>query len=210
MTKWAIELYEEQDDRASNHLLRKFFILKDEVANAPYPADVLPPGYEYGDTVWLDWSEEISVTHSQIPDWPFSRKVEGANPDDISSGSQYNDHIYLRLAETYLLKAEAEYLLGRPADAATTINIVRNRSNASDVSAGDINIDFILDERSRELVMEEHRRWTLLRTGKWFERVSLHNLNGGQLISLRDTIFPIPQVVIDANMTNPMSQNPGW
>lgn len=210
MTKWAIELYEDQDDRATNHLLRKFYILKDEVAQAPYPADVLPPGYEYGDTIWLDWSEEISVTHTQIPNWPFSRKVEGANPDDISGSGQYNDHIYLRLAETYLLKAEAEYLLGRAADAASTINIVRSRSNASDVSAGDINIDFILDERSRELVMEEHRRWTLLRTGKWFERVSLHNLNGGQLISLRDTIFPIPQVVIDANLSNPMSQNPGW
>jgi hypothetical protein len=78
------------------------------------------------------------------------------------------------------------------------------------VNEADINIDFILDERSRELVFEEHRRWTLLRTGKWLERVRKYNKNGGQLITERDTVFPLPQVVIDANLTRPMQQNPGW
>ncbi len=210
MTKWAIDLYEPQDDRASNHVIRKFYILKDEVAQAPYPADVLPSGYAYGDTIWLNWDNDLSVTNNNIRNWPFCRKVEGTNPDDVSGSYQYNDVVYLRLAETYLLKAEAEFLLGNSADAASTINIVRRRSNASDVSAGDIDIDFILDERSRELVLEEHRRWTLLRTGKLLERVALHNLNGGQLISDRDILFPIPQEVIDANISVQMSQNPGW
>lgn len=210
LTKWAVDYYETQDDRGSNYALRKYFILNDAMANAPYPADRLPAGYQYGDTIWLRWSQDISLTRAQVPDWPFIRKVEGANPNDVGGGDQYNDVIYLRLAETYFILAEAQYKLGRLSDAANTINIIRRRANASDISPSQINIDFILDERSRELVLEEHRRWTLLRTGKWLERVNKYNKNGGQFISGRDTLFPIPQVVIDANLTKPMSQNPGW
>jgi len=210
LTKWAIDLYEPKDDRASNYAIRKFFILNDAAANAPYAADKLPAGYNYGDTIWFPSDEDISVTHSQVMNWPWSRKADGGNPDDLSADERYNNIIYLRLGETYLLKAEAQYLLGDLQGAANTINIIRRRSNASDVSAGEINIDFILDERSRELVFEEHRRWTLLRTGKWLERVRKYNKNGGQLVTARDTIFPLPQTVIDANLTKPMSQNPGW
>lgn len=71
-------------------------------------------------------------------------------------------------------------------------------------------MDFILDERSRELITEEHRRYTLLRTGKWLERVKAHNFRGGQTATARDTLYPIPQIVIDANLTKPMPQNPGF
>lgn len=210
LTKWAIDYYEPQDDRGSNYALRKFFILKNATENAPYPADRLPPGYNYGDTIWMNWNEDISVTKSQIPDWPFIRKVEGTDPNNVGGSNQYNDVIYLRLAETYFILAEAQLLLGRANDAANTLNVIRRRSNASEVTPSEIDIDFILDERSRELVLEEHRRWTLLRTGKWLERVKKYNKNGGHLISERDVLFPIPQIVIDANLTNEMSQNPGW
>jgi hypothetical protein len=55
-----------------------------------------------------------------------------------------------------------------------------------------------------------HRRYTLLRTHKWVERTSLHNHFGGELITERDTLFPIPQTVIDANLTAPFPQNPGF
>jgi starch-binding outer membrane protein, SusD/RagB family len=205
------ELFEPQDDRFSQYSVRTFFILKDAEANAPYAADRLPPGYNYGDTLWVDWTEDLSPTNLVNVNRPFLRKMEGAyaeNPDD--AGDQYNDEPYLRLAETYMLKAEAEYLLGRPEDAAETLNVIRRRSNASEISADVVNIDFILDERARELTMEEHRRWTLIRTGKWIERTRAHNKNGGQFITERDLLFPIPQAVIDANLTGIMSQNPGF
>jgi len=122
----------------------------------------------------------------------------------------FEDYIEVRLADTYLLKAEAEFKLGRPADAAQTINVIRRRSNASDITSADINMDFILDERSRELFIEEDRRHTLLRTGKWYERTKAYNHFGGENIALRDTLFPIPQIVIDANLTKTMTQNPGF
>lgn len=208
MTKWALDLYEPQDDRGSEYAIRKYFVLKDAAGNAPYPADNLPPGMSYGDTIHLRWDEDLIAGKVFRADWPFSRKFDGgANPNNLAGGTSYNDLIIMRLAETYLLKAEAQYLLTDAAGAAETINVLRRRANASEVEAGDIDIDFILDERSRELVLEEDRRWTLLRTRKWLERTKLYNKNGGQLIVARDTIFPIPQAVIDANLTVPMRQN---
>ena len=95
-------------------------------------------------------------------------------------------------------------------DAAEVINKLRRRANASEISAGDVTLDFILDERSRELFSEEHRRYTLLRTGKWFERTKLHNKVASPNIVERDKLFPIPQRVIDANLTKEMEQNPDY
>ncbi|HLN53644.1 MAG TPA: RagB/SusD family nutrient uptake outer membrane protein [Lentimicrobium sp.] len=209
-TKFAIDLYEKQDDRGSNYAMRKYFILKDAAGNAPYPADKLPPTYHYGDTIWLRWTNDLTPATWQRTDWPYSRKVEGTNPDNVTQSPNFDDYIALRLADTYLLKAEAQFKLGLLADAAATINVIRNRSHASLVTSANINLDFILDERSRELFLEEQRRYTLLRTGKWYERTKAHNHFGGENITLKDTLFPIPQSVIDANITKPMTQNPGF
>lgn len=210
LTKWALESYEPQDHRNSEFAIRRFYVLNDEVANAPYPADIPPDGYHFGDTIWLDWTDDITSTNLARMNWPFSRKVEGTNPNNVAAEEQWNDHVYLRLADTYLLKAEAQFLLGDLTGAAETINVVRRRANASEISSDQVDIDFILDERSRELVLEEHRRFTLLRTGKWFERTRKYNKNGGQHITLRDTLFPIPQSVIDVNLTYKMRQNSGF
>jgi len=209
-TKWALDNYEPEDDRFSYHAIRKFYVLGDAVANSPYPADKLPAGYNYGDTIWTKWNPDITYTTRARFDWPFSRKAEGVDPANMNEPYMNTDQVYLRLADTYLLKAEAEYKLGRPQDAANTLNIIRSRSNASEITAAQVNIDFILDERSRELFFEEHRRWTLLRTHKYLERTMAHNMNGGQNLSPRDTLYPIPQSVIDANLTKPMPQNPGF
>ncbi len=209
LTKWAIDNYEEGDDRASNYAIRKFFILKTAEENAGAGADVLPNGYQYGDTVWMDWSEDITADAKNRRDWPYSRKWESAYESFVDDAFQYNDLIYLRLAETYLLKAEAQLALNDPGAAAITLNILRERSNATPITGADVDIDFILDERSRELLAEEQRRITLLRTGKWLERTRAYNNNGGETVRDIDVLFAIPQDVIDANLTSPMENNPG-
>lgn len=209
-TKFAMDLYEPEDDRGSYHIIRKFFVLKDAAQNAPAAADRLPPGYAYGDTIWMKWDKDIVYEKVPYRNWPYSRKFDSADPVNPSGATSNKDQPYLRLAETYLIKAEAQLKLNQPGPAAETINILRQRANASLISAGDVTLDFILDERSRELIFEEHRRYTLLRTNKWIERTRLYNKNGGQRITGRDTIFPIPQIVIDANLTSSMPQNPGW
>jgi len=210
LTKWAIENFDEQDDRGSDFAIRKYFVLKDAAANAPAPADNLPPGFSYGDTIFLDFQEDISASNRSVVNWPWCRKVDWADPVDIGGSPTFKDFLYIRLGETYLLKAEAELLLGQVAAAAETINVLRRRANANEITGADVDIDFILDERARELMTEEHRRYTLLRTGKWLERTKMHNKNGGQLIAERDQLFPIPQVVVDANLRQDMRQNPGY
>ncbi len=210
LTKWAIENYEPEDDRGSHFAIRKFFVLKNAVDNSPAPADRLPAGFAYGDTLFLSSASDISATSRGRVNWPWSRKIDSGDPANLAASSSFKDIIYMRLAETYLLKAEAQFRLGDNPGAAQTINVLRARANASLIDASDISIDFILDERSRELVLEEHRRYTLLRTDRWLERTQLYNKNGGQLVTEKDKLFPIPQVVIDANLTTPMQQNPGY
>ncbi|GEO03726.1 membrane protein [Adhaeribacter aerolatus] len=210
VTKWFVDSFEPQDDRAANYILRKYFILNNAAANAPYAADILPSGYSYGDTLWTNWSKPISATHNSLPDWPYSRKGEGSDPQNLAADFSWHDLIYLRLADTYLLKAEAQFKMGNAAAAATTLNIIRQRSKAKPITGADVTIDFILDERSRELITEEDRRYTLLRTNKWLERTKKYNFFGGEMVAERDVLFPIPQDVIDSNLAKKMTQNPGW
>jgi hypothetical protein len=84
--------------------------------------------------------------------------------NNLGDNKSYDCEWYMiRIAETYLLKAEAQLALNDKAGAAETINVLRARAGANLVSASDINIDFILDERTRELFGEEHRVITLNR-----------------------------------------------
>ncbi len=208
MNKFAIDLYAPNDDRGSEYAIRKYYILQDATQNAPSPADILPRGYKYGDKIQLKWDKDITSTDNRKLDWPHPRKWDSANGVDVQDPRSYNDILYLRLADTYLLKAEAQMLLNDKTGAAETINILRRRVNATEITAADVDIDFILDERSRELITEEHRRYTLLRTGKWLERVQKYNKNGGQFATERELLYPIPQEIVDANLTLKMEQNP--
>ena len=73
------------------------------------------------------------------------------------------DWYMIRIAETYLLRAEAYLAQGKKDKAADDINVLRRRAGARNCSASDVNIDYILDERIRELFGEEHRWITLNR-----------------------------------------------
>jgi len=126
--------------------------------------------------------------------------------------------IVYRLAETYLDAAEAAFMLGKTAEAVSLINTVRERAASSpasvaamDITAANLSIDFILDERSRELTGENMRWLDLVRTNKLLERVRLHNKEAAPNIKDKHILRPIPQSQIDAVTTGPAyPQNPGW
>lgn len=200
ITAWAINNYEPQDDRGSHHAIRKFYVYN--------TTNGLPAGKELGDTVYLRWEEGTESSTSW--DWPSTRKWDWMEPGNPTGTRAYGDQPFLRLAETYLLAAEAELAQGKLAEAAEHLNIVRRRSNASEISAADVTLDFILDERARELLSEENRRHTLVRTGKWLERTRQFNPVAGPNIAEHNKLYPIPQVVIDANLDASMPQNPGY
>lgn len=123
--------------------------------------------------------------------WPVYKTVV---PDPTQAyanqwGGETPMYIY-RSAEVYLLMAEAYYWKNQLADAATMLNVVRTRAGADALTASDVNIGAILDERARELYHEENRKseitriaFTYARTGKACEyfggrTYSLANISG--------------------------------
>ena len=135
------------------------------------------------------------------------------DPGRSGGGYNHKDVYAIRLAETYLLRAEAYVGLGNTALAADDINAIRNRANATPVAAADVNLDYILDERARELYAEEFRHITLRRMGKFLEKVRLHNNNPiYPACNVQDynVLFPIPQSQIDLNIDLQFEQNPGY
>ena len=160
---------------------------------------------------------------------PSTRKWQYVNPvfEKSNADNQFNDMVYLRLAETYLLYAEALLKTNDAAGAAEWINKVRRRANCSDIPAGVASIDFILDERSRELITEEQRRETLIRLSQenggderradniFKSRVRAHNeVSGREVRGMHDDVtpvlFPLPQEFINSNTGRAIQQNPGY
>jgi hypothetical protein len=116
----------------------------------------------------------------------------------------------MRFAETYLIAAEAAFKAGNSNDARNMINVIRNRAGATTITAGDVTLDFILDERTRELYGEWMRWYDLVRTKSLGARLATYhpiaNFNPA-----RDYLRPIPQSQIDLVTTGPKyPQNPGY
>lgn len=143
--------------------------------------------------------------------YPWIRKVDGhAFNDNIVGGQSSNDFIKMRLAETYLFRAEAYFNKGDMESAAEDINVLRNRAQAKLIEPGEVTLDFLLDERARELIVEESRRRTLARMGVVYERVQRYNPSSRPTIRPHNELWPIPQSVIDSNTEAVMEQNPGY
>jgi hypothetical protein len=123
----------------------------------------------------------------------------------------------LRLGDVYLIAAEAQFRLNRADSAAYFINQVRTRAAlpgrtaAMQITASQVTLDFILDERARELAGEQVRWLDLKRTGKLVDRVRADNPDAAPYIQPFHELRPIPQSDIDA-VTNKADfrQNPGY
>ena len=87
---------------------------------------------------------------------------------------------------------------------------VRGRAQAKPVQSGQISLDYILDERMRELVVEEPRRKTLVRLNKLYERTMKYNFRVKDNMEPYHELWPIPQTAIDANTGAKLLQNPGY
>ncbi len=204
----AEDFLDVNDDRGGQHAWRYFMTLN-EIDRASLGSP--------GDTLFLRFDPSQPDPRNDrfrvfTRKWDFDTNLDPTDdPASDRASRSYKDFIYLRLADTYLLLAEAYFLNGNSNNAAVTINALRDRANAPQINAGDVSLDFILDERARELFSEEHRRYTLLRTNSWVTRTRLHNDNASPNIDdFRDVLYPIPQKFIDANVENPVQNNPGY
>lgn len=133
------------------------------------------------------------------------------DPTDFSG----TDFPMYRLADAYLMYAECALRGASTANmglALDYVNNVRVRSNADAIDAADLDLDFIIDERGRELNLEGHRRTDLIRFGKFTGGTYLWPWKGGSLdgtsISNDYKLFPVPQTALEANPN--LRQNPGY
>ena len=156
---------------------------------------------------WYPWLTKVTCPGDH-PEGLYKDRELGLLTD--AAGGTYADQYLLRLAETYLLRAEAYLLNQQPDKAAADVNVVRRRAKASDVSNANITLDYILDERARELCFEERRRLTLYRTGTYVERTRRLNSFQGSQVEEYMCLFPIPYSFIEANTGAHIEQNPGY
>ena len=134
----------------------------------------------------------------------------------IPSGSR--DHFVFRLADTYLLLAEAQFLQNKKTEATAAINKVRQRAAwpgkeaAMLITDAQMTMDLLMEERGRELVGEQGRWMDLKRWGKLVERVKLYNPQAAANVKEIHNYRPIPQKQIDLSDggNSGFPQNPGY
>src|SRR3546814_11048948 len=112
-------------------------------------------------------------------------------------------------AETYLRRADAYLGRGERMNASSDISEVRRRSNAGPGLPDDVDIDYIQDERMRELGIEEKRKLTLMRLGLLYDRVSRFNPYYDD-VTPTYKLWPIPFSEIETNKEAILEQKPGY
>lgn len=198
----------------------------------------------YGNKTWPQAIKEafqkypkVATAADTVGIWPRLWKLSTDKRGTSTAGDswqQYDvDWYIIRLSETFLLRAEAYLGKGNLAAAATDINEVRARVGAKACSAADVNLDYILDERARELFAEEHRWVTLSRLSNNPNLAGNNHLNKGNVLVNRvkkygwdypnatdgitrpnigdhQYVFPLPIGFIQANTGSVIPQNTGY
>lgn len=107
--------------------------------------------------VWFDWPQYKIYLHDVV-----SETSQGSNQFNGATNGGNADWYLYRLAEAYLLRAEAKFYLGDAAGAATDVNEVRKRAKCTQLYTT-VTIGDIMNERARELYLEEWRNVELSR-----------------------------------------------
>lgn len=152
--------------------------MEDMVYNAPSLQEAGNDFYNKNLELYLpDGTPLCSDTIRNWYDFP-QYKFSVPDPQRVKPQGGHSDWYIYRLAETYLLRAEANFWKGNLGAAADDINAVRRRALADEITAADVNIDYILNERVRELYYEEPRKTELTRIAFIFAKTGKAAYNG--------------------------------
>jgi len=211
-----------EDMRNSKYNIRRTFYYNNP-ADPDYYGQPIRTAHGPDGKLYIVENDGVTLTDIELDTlrqyYPWIRKVDGEPfEDNIVGGRTSKDIIRMRLAETYLLRAEAYFRKGNLSAAADDLNVIRERANAMLIDPAVVTEDFILDERARELLVEEPRVRTLIRMDRLVDRVRKYNsapdtpggVSSGTTIQDHNRLWPIPQHVIDANTQGEFNQNPGY
>ncbi|QJD78944.1 RagB/SusD family nutrient uptake outer membrane protein [Spirosoma rhododendri] len=195
---------------------------KDKVTYKLGDTAIFIPGYEMplAERAKKPYQVLVPSAYSQVLFPPLQKFFDPLRPDrTYESGSR--DYLAFRLAETYLILAEAQLKQGKTSDAVTAINMVRRRAafsgkeSAMEITAAQMDMNMIYEERARELAGEQTRWFDLKRWGNLVERVKAYNPDGATNVKDIHNLRPVPQAQIDraeknADGTSGFTQNPGF
>jgi hypothetical protein len=187
--------------------------------------------YATGDTtIWLPGYNMTEAERAKYPYqvltpelyterlFPGLKKQKDPGRADRTQFAGGRDYIAFRLADTYLMLAEAQFRQNKISEATANINVVRRRAAFPgkeadiEISESELTFEFITEERARELIGEQTRWLDLKRWGILVERVKLYNPQGAPNIQDFHVLRPIPQNQIDRAEGNASAfpQNPGY
>lgn len=151
----------------------------------------------------LIFTPEFSVANS-LEEQGVRVMKYAPNPTTSYPGASENDWSYFRLADVYLMRAEAKFRSGDTGGALADMNELRSKRGASTLSAGDLSLDAIYNERGFELYWENSRRNDMIRFNKYCDaRYQKENVTATYKI-----LFPVPLTAYDADKN--ITQNPGY
>ncbi|SMO89440.1 Starch-binding associating with outer membrane [Saccharicrinis carchari] len=163
-----------------------------------------------GEFNWYPQSTALPVLTTGLDRMPIIKKFKDTKI--IWGGPGSREDVVFRLSDVYLMSAEAHLGAGDNDAAVARINTIRRRSAIDQASeslmeVSVVDLDFILDERARELLGEHDRWFVLKRTGKLIERASEYNILVQKYnnINPNHLVRPIPQDEI--NKVNGLTQN---
>jgi hypothetical protein len=198
-----------------------------------------PASAYYGQPVDIRYTNAMDTIHCWYPFPYYKIYVEDEERPQSPYGG-HSDWYLFRLAETYLLRAEAYVWLNQPEKAVEDVNKIRSRAHAALASPSEMSIEYILDERARELFAEEFRKTELTRiafimadkglngysadnfSGKnfWYDRIIEKNefyragniMWGPNMFKLSPfhVLWPVPATAIDSNSGGVINQNEGY
>ena len=166
------------DPNDLRHAPGNWMEMEDLVYNNPNLIELEDPWY--GKTLRLYSEDGRLLCQDTIRSWygwPHYKVYIPDQENDIPRGG-HSDWYAFRLAETYLLRAEAYCWKGDLSKAADDVNVVRSRAGAGKYTVNQINIGTILDERARELFFEEPRKTELTRIAYIYAKTGLPSYTG--------------------------------
>ncbi|MET3127007.1 hypothetical protein ABID42_002113 [Arcicella rosea] len=192
---------------------------KTSVTFASGDTAIFIPGYEMSkaDRAKKKYQVLVPSKYSEAL-FPTLRKFFDTKRPDMTYESGSRDYFVFRLADTYLMLAEAQLGAGNKQAATDAINMVRRRAawpgkqSAMEVTSNDMTFDLVVEERARELVGEQTRWLDLKRWGNLVERVQKYNPQAAANVKASNLVRPIPQTQIDRSEGGNagFSQNPGY
>ncbi len=227
-TRSLLDMYSDADSRYDASFQEIYFAVAGGTGGTSIPGDTAVVVTRTSFTKPANSTGDYQVFNRNIiynPDgtvksrlqYPTLKKHLDPTRATFNEAQSARDAFVIRLAEVYLIAAEAKMNLGDLDSAAYYVNAIRTRAAkpgqeaAMQVTPAQINLDFLLDERAREFAGEQIRWFDLKRTNKLIDRVQSLNPDAAPNIKPFHMVRPIPQSQLDAvtNRTE-FTQNPSY